>query len=113
MDENSIEKIVDDTIHSFDGAKRAEPRPFLLTRVLASLNRQPAVQNEWTRIGAFLSRPGIAIAGIVLIMLINTGIVFISKNNADKPAIVQSNSTVTDEFAVNADNIYDIENLEP
>lgn len=112
MRERSIEKLVDNTIGSFDAAKRAEPKPFLFTRVMAAINNQSSMQNTWTRCAAFISKPGIAISGLLLIMLVNITIVLISKNNNEKPGFVQNSINNKDEFAINAGAIYDIENPE-
>lgn len=112
MRKRSFEKLVDETFESFDSVKRAEPKAFLLTRVMASVNGRQAGQNIWTKAAAFISRPGIAIAGLLLIVLVNTTIVVISKNNRDQKVLVQSNFAAKDEFAINAAAIYDIENPE-
>ena len=112
MPKRSIEKLINETIDGFDGAKRAEPKPFLLTRVMASINNRVSVQNSWTKLGAFISRPGIAITGLLLVMLLNVTIFFTSKSNTDRSDIGQNNASAKDEFAINAATIYDIENPE-
>ena len=112
MDKQRIEKLVDGTIESFDGAKKAEPRPFLLTRVMAAINNRSTSQNIWTKAAAFISRPGIAIAGLLLIILVNTAILIINKSDSEQPGVVQTNSTAKDDFAINANTIYYIENPE-
>jgi hypothetical protein len=112
MLKRSIEKLIDDTINSFDGANRAEPKPFLFTRVMASINNRSSLQNGWTRLGAFISRPGVAIAGLLLVLFLNVMIAFTSKNKRERPDTVQNNSIVKDEFSLNTISIYDIENPE-
>jgi hypothetical protein len=112
MRERDIEKLIDDTMQSMDGAKRAEPVPFLFTRVMASVNNSSFVSNTWTKAAAFISKPGIAIAGLLLLMFLNIAIFFLSKNNTDATGLVQNNSIVKDEFATNAATIYDPENPE-
>lgn len=112
MPEHHIEKVILDTIQSFDGAGRAVPKPFLLTRLMASINNRAVVKNGWTRLGIFISRPGIAFAGLLFIALLNVAIFVSSKNHVEGPDTVQNDSALKDEFAINAVSIYDIENLE-
>ena len=112
MDKNRIEKSVNASLESLDGIQRATAKPFLLTRVMAKVNGAKGVQNLWTKAGAFISRPAIAIAGIFLFLLINTGIIiFSSSNDSNKSVVVQSNNAASNEFAVNTGVIYDFENL--
>lgn len=113
MQEENINKKTEESLHSLDGLKRAQPKPFLLTRVMAAIHKQQETsQNVWSKAGAFISRPGIAFAGMVLIICINLSIFFISRNNSNRESIVQNNSLLKDEFAINASTIYDLENPE-
>ena len=108
-----IEQLVEETISSLDGTRRAEAKPFLLTRVLARMRAEEAVtDNIWTKAGAFLSRPGVAMAGLLLVVLVNAAII-ISNMNEGTNAVVQQLSTSKDEFAINVISIYDTENMEP
>jgi hypothetical protein len=79
---------------------------------MAAVNSRSSVSNIWTKAAAFLSKPGIAIAGLLLLMFLNIAIFFLSKNNNEAPTMVQNNSIVKDEFATNAVIIYDLENPE-
>ncbi|MFT3909900.1 MAG: hypothetical protein QM737_10775 [Ferruginibacter sp.] len=112
MRKERIEKLVDDAIKSFDAAKKAEPKPFLLTRVMAAINNQSASQNVWTKAAVFISRPGIAIAGLLLIILVNTTIIMVNKSDSEQPGTAQNNFATKDDFAINANSIYYIENPE-
>ena len=112
MDKQRIEKLADDTIESFDGAKKAAPKPFLLTRVMASINNRSTSQNTWIKAAAFISRPGIAITGLLLIILVNTAILISNKNDSERSGVVQNSATAKDDFAINANTIYYIENPE-
>lgn len=113
MSEHNIEKLVEDTIQSFDGAKRAEPKPFLFTRVIRAINSRGVVQNTWMRIGTFISKPAIAAAGLFLIIFLNTAILVISKKNTDGMNVQLVHPSSRDEFAINTTTIYDIENPDP
>jgi hypothetical protein len=112
MNESHIEKLAEATIHSIDAVERAEPKPYLLTRVMAAINKGQQPESVWTKAAAFISRPGIAIAGTLLIVLINTSII-LTGNDANKSGTVQNSTVLKDDFAINASNIYDIENPEP
>lgn len=113
MHPKKIEQLVEETFSSLDGVKRAEAKPFLLTRVLARMQADEAgADNIWTKAGAFLSRPGVALAGLLLIVLMNAAII-LSNVNGKRNNTVQSLSSAKDEFAINVISIYDTENLEP
>ena len=111
MHQKPIEQLIAETINSFDGAKRAEAKPFLLTRIFARMQAEPAADNIWTKAGAFLSRPSVALAGILLIVLVNVAIIVSNSNENNNT--VQQVSAAKDEFAINVISIYDTENLEP
>ena len=113
MHQKKIDQLVEETIGSLDGAGRAEAKPYLLTRVLARIQAEEAVaDNIWTKAGAFLSRPSIALAGLLFIVLVNAAII-ISNVNDDRNNTVQQLSAAKDEFAINVISIYDTENMEP
>ncbi|MEP7164972.1 MAG: hypothetical protein ABI741_09760 [Ferruginibacter sp.] len=111
MEKKSIDKLVEETINSFDGAERASTKPFLLTRIYARMQNQPGTPNIWARAAAFLSMPRVALAGLLLILALNAAII-IKKTNADN-ITVQNTAVIKDEFAINVISIYDIENQEP
>ena len=111
MKKNSIEKLVEETINSFDGAERATAKPFLLTRINARMQNQPGAQNIWAKAGALLGTPRVALAGLLLILALNATIII--KNTNTDNTIVQNTTVAKDEFAINVISIYDIENQEP
>jgi hypothetical protein len=111
MQKSSFEKLVEDTINSFDGAKRATAKPFLLTRIFARIQNQPGSQNIWVRAGTFLSTPRVALAVLLLIISLNAAII-LQRLNTDN-SMVQNTTVSKDEFAINVISIYDIENQEP
>ena len=110
MQEPRIEKLVEETISSLDGAARAAANPFLLTRVFARIKQEADEQNVWSRLASFLSKPAIALGGLALIILINVAIIF--SNTKDNNA-AQNLTPSKDEFAINVISIYDTENQEP
>ena len=111
MQKKSIEKLVEETINSFDGAERATAKPFLLTRINARMQNQPGAQNTWAKAGALLGTPRVALAGLLLILALNATIII--KNTNTDNTIVQNTTVAKDEFAINVISIYDIENQEP
>ncbi len=66
-------------LNSLEGIKKASPKPFLTTRVMAALSKQPSF---WDKTLAFILKPAIAIVSIVLIMALNI-FVFFGKTNKD------------------------------
>lgn len=68
---NEIEKRVEETLSSLDGIQRAEPGPWLFSRVQRRLMREED-KTVWGTIGSFLSRPAVAIAGLCIILMLNT-----------------------------------------
>lgn len=111
--QNNIEKLVEETINSVDGINRAEVKPFLLTRIYARIRNREDAQNVWSRTGAFLSKPAIALAGLVLIIIINATIILKYAGANTGSNSIPSATAAKDEFAINVISIYDIENQEP
>ena len=111
--QTDIGKMVEKTLESLDGLERAEPRPFLFTRVKARLERDQ--RNAWETIGSFLTRPVVAIAGLCLILAMN---IFILTQKESATSVgerspdpqVQDSESILNMFA---SNNYDYENLEP
>jgi len=108
--QRNIENLAEETIHSVDGIKRAEARPFLLTRILARMQGQDDAQNFWSRAVSFLGRPGVALTGLLLIVFVNAAIII---GNTNSNSSAQGSTAAKDEFAINVISIYDTENQEP
>ena len=106
--QDQINKLVDDTLNSFDNAVQATPKPYLLTRINARISSFR--ENAWERTAKFISRPSVAIA-FCAVVLINVMVVVF-----DRPAAItvaeQGAQAGTDEFSYTA-NIYDFENTTP
>ncbi len=105
MDDNKIEEV----LNSLDGAERAVPRPFLLTRINARLQQKVPV-NFWGAAFAFISRPLVAGIGLLLFLMVNVIIISRNKNTAGSNIVIQNTNTAQYEFAINVASIYDIEN---
>jgi hypothetical protein len=107
MMEKNIDRLVDETLNSFDGIERATPRPFLLTRVLAAMQNREA-PSFWTKAGALLSKPAIAFTAVLLILFINGAILV--NNLGSQKTKGQTTGIARDEFAVAGITMYDLEN---
>lgn len=68
MDELNINRLVDETLESVSSIKRANPRPFLHTRVMA---RMAETRSIWSKAAMFFSKPQIALPAIALLVIIN------------------------------------------
>jgi hypothetical protein len=103
MKNDYINRKVEETLSSVDNIQRAEPAPFLFTRVLARL--QATKEGLWERTSRFISRPAYAIAGLSLVIILNlavAGFLTHAKENSNKQSYVtdylSSNDLVTDDI---------------
>lgn len=75
-------------LNSLDGIKRAAPKPFMYTRIMAKMQKEET--NFWSKTGSFIARPVVAICSLVLI--IATNIYFVTHSDPseydDSQAIV-------------------------
>ncbi len=71
---NDIEKRVEEALNSLDGIQRAEPQPWLFSRVKGRLTQEE--KTAWGTISSFLARPAIAIAGLCFILILNGVLLF-------------------------------------
>ena len=60
--EERINKLIEEALNSVDDIRRAEPKPFLLTRINARMNR--VVESVWEKAGWFIARPVVAFTGL-------------------------------------------------
>ena len=105
-----IESQVEKTLRSIDAVKQASPGPFFFTRVQARLNRTD--RTIWDKLSVLLSKPTVAIAGICLIIFVNTVTVLDIKETLPTLA-EQSEPIYDDEYSMAVTSFYDIENTEP
>ena len=111
MDSDRINVQVEEALRSLDGINRAEPRPFLLTRLRAAIHTGSPTQNGWNRAAAFISRPAVFTAGLLVILTVNICILKYKEpvtTGSDQGQAV----SIADDFAINNVAMYDIENLE-
>lgn len=104
-----IEKMTSDALDSLDGSSRATPKPFLMTRIRARMDRQK--NSGWEMAGRFIAKPAVVIIGFCLVVGINIFVIANnSSNNTTGYATVTEQSNGQDEFATNVASLYDIEN---
>ena len=106
-----INKLVEDALSSVDSIKRAEAKPYLLTRINARMNNEN--ESVWEKAGWFVSRPAVAFAGLCLVLLINAAVIVLNNSTAQTPAAEQTAQTPADEFSYTVATIYDFENTQP
>lgn len=109
-DNEYINKMTGEALQSVDDAKRAAPKPYLLTRINARLSNR--TETAWERAGRFIARPAVVIAGLCMIIGINVSIIVLNNAPASSNAIAEPQAT-PDEFSTNIATLYDIENTEP
>lgn len=110
--EEQLNKMIDETLGSMDDAKRAAPKPYLLTRINARLRNTK--EPVWERAGRFITRPVVVISGLCLIIGINVLVIaFNNNNNTTSGNAVAEQQATQDEFSTNIASLYDIENTEP
>jgi hypothetical protein len=104
--QENINKMIEEALSSVDDAQRAEPRPFLLTRINARMNK--GAESVWEKASWFISRPAVAFTGLCMIVLLNVAVVMF--NSASDAAAEPTAQTQADEFSYTAATIYDIDN---
>ena len=106
-----INKLVDDTLNSLDGAGRATPRPYLFTRLNARM--QNTSEGVWDKTLRYISRPAVAMVVLCLVICINALVV--TRNYPAKttnPATEETYASVY-EYNNSVAVLDDIENTEP
>jgi hypothetical protein len=112
MKKENLDKLVQETLSSLDGATRAVPAPFLLTRINARMGNAQEATSIWERAGVMLTRPRVAFSVLVAVVLMN----FLIITSADDQGNASSQTTQvnTDEYSLNtASSLYDFENAQP
>ncbi len=110
MNKTKLATLVEETLDSMNGAQRAEPAPYLLTRINAKMNRE--IPSAWERISLYLSRPGIAIVAVAFLIILN--LVIYSFNNTITDINLQNLQGAADEYSMNnSSSLFDLENIQP
>ena len=112
MENKQEGKNIEDILNSLNNINRASPAPFLLTRIQARMNNQTSPVNLWSKLASFISKPSVAMAAIVIVLLLNITAIAVRKQHGQKSSVTQSFSE-RDEFAITSVNMYDPEIAEP
>lgn len=107
----NINKLIEDALNSMDDIKRAEAKPFLLTRIHARMNK--GTESAWEKAGWFIARPAVAFMGLCLVLLINAAVIMFNKSSSRGTVTEQVAQTPADEFSYTVATIYDFENTQP
>jgi hypothetical protein len=110
MEEEYLNKKIDDVMQSIDGITRANPRPFLFTRLEARMQNE---RNIWSKLSSFVARPVIAFACICFVFIINAAVIFLSNNSGNALTQQGSELATADEYSQVSYNLYDFENSKP
>lgn len=93
-------------MQSLDEIQKANPGPWFFTRLSARLVAQR--RSAWFAIGSFLSRPAVAISGIMGVLLLNMALLLNERKEVKTARVPQ---TVTENEYITASNSFDYENL--
>lgn len=112
--QTDIDKRVNKALESLEGIQRAELTPYFFTRVKAGLHRDK--KTVWEIAGAWLARPGIAIAGLLLILSLNAFLLFEKDTTPTvEPSANYTSQATEEEYVLTSatNTSYDYENIEP
>ena len=113
MKKDNLDKIVEATMNSMDGAERATPAPFLLTRINAKMQGRQS-SSAWERFSAILTRPAIVFSLFVFLLLINVWIISTTLSTGNNDMNTQNLQASADEFSLNSPtSLFDFENSQP
>jgi hypothetical protein len=106
-----INKLIEEALGSVDGIRRAEAKPYLLTRINARMSK--ATESAWEKAGWFIGRPAVAFTGLCMILLINVMVIVVNRSSDTAAVAEQTVQTQSDEFSYTVATIYDNENTQP
>lgn len=108
----NIDKKVEETLNSLNGIQRAEPQPFFYTRVIGRLQKDE--KNAWEKMGAFMARPVVVVAGLLLILVLNVIILFQQDSNGSNNHNMANEQPVSDnDYILASSSSFEYENLDP
>ena len=95
INDENINRRIEEALNSIDGIKRATPKAYLLTRINARLGNQ--AKNFWDNAAIFMSRPAVMVLGLCLILTINITVILQNKSSANNTVAERTVNTVADE----------------
>ena|SRR6266487_4415432 len=100
-----IEQEVNKTLDSLEGLKKAEVNPWLFTRIKARLEGDE--KTLWSKAISFISKPAIAIAAILLVVVINASVIFKSSSGQAQSMGQDPEQLFASEYNLSDTTIYD------
>jgi hypothetical protein len=110
MNNENINKLVEETLDSLDGAGRATPKSFLFTRITGRM--QKTEDSAWDNALRFLSRPAVAMACVILVLVINA-VVFTMHKQDITTVVTEDQYAAIDDYNSSVSLLKDLENIEP
>mgnify|MGYP000864621173 CR=1 FL=1 len=114
MNNEQLNKWIDETLNSLDGMQRANPKPYLFTRLTAKMQHKES--RSWDNALRFLSRPAVAIASVLLVVAVNTMVFTMHQKTGNTPATITNDDpqyAAIDGYNGSVSILRDIENIEP
>lgn len=108
MNNEQLNKLVDETLNSLDGAQRATTKPYLFTRLTAKMQRSK--EGQWDNALRFLSRPAVAFACALLVVGINAAVFTFNSGNS---TAAEEQYAVSEDYNTAVASLNYIENIEP
>ncbi len=109
--QEQINKQIEEALSSVDDAQRAEPRPYLLTRINARMSKSAG--SVWEKAGWFIAKPVVALTVVCLVLLINTTVIFLNKTETQIATTDVAVQNTADDFSYTVAGIYETENTQP
>lgn len=98
---------IDQTLHSLDGMEKADPKPFLLTRIQSRLNQSPS--DAWSRWAQLISRPTVWMGMLALVVSINVWAMLQKAENSSP----ENSLGLVDEYNTSDASFANLETQEP
>jgi hypothetical protein len=108
MNNEKINKLIEETLNSFDGAEKAAARPFLFTRLAAKMHKKQ--ETQWDNALHFLSKPAVVAACILLVIVLNASVFTYNQSAA---VTTDEQYAASDYYSNDVVVLNDIENIEP
>ena len=100
-----IEQEVEKTLDSLTGIQRATANPYLFTRIRQRMQKKD--KSFWEMVSGVITRPAIAIAAILVIIVINLTVFFQSQQGQTPPASQEGEQLFASEYNLSGTTIYD------
>ncbi len=102
-----LERKIDDALSSIEGIGKVTAQPWMYTRIRERLLREQ--KSFWEKAAIFLSRPGIAIAGLLLILMINSFVLLKTEGSTTDKAEYADANQVDSESMIASSSSFEYE----